>query len=136
MTWTRATLLAAAVVVTAAIAAHAHPAARTTTRELVRVQGYRSASTPDGVVRRVVLVALGTEHAFAATDWQTFGFAEPAPEPTPAAEKTARFILQGTREELARFAAARPEQQVTLLAEHRQGSVDLFVLALDLCPSQ
>lgn len=35
----------------------------------------------------------------------------------------------------SRFFAADPEQTVTILAEHRPGSSDLFVLTLDLCPS-
>jgi hypothetical protein len=40
------------------------------------------------------------------------------------------------RDLLARYAAAGPEQTVTILAEHRPGSSDLFVLTLDLCPSR
>jgi hypothetical protein len=56
----------------------------------------------------------------------------PPSEPQPGS----RFTLQGPRDLLARFAAARPEQTVTILAEHRPGSSDLFVLTLDLCPSR
>jgi len=47
-----------------------------------------------------------------------------------------RFTLQGPRDLLVRFAAVRPDQTVIILADHRSGSSDLFVLALDLCPSQ
>jgi hypothetical protein len=32
-------------------------------------------------------------------------------------------------------AGAKPDQTVTILAEHRPGSSDLFVLTLDLCPA-
>ena len=46
----------------------------------------------------------------------------------------ARLVLQGPRELLARFAAARADQTVTMLAERRLGGSDLFVIALDLCP--
>jgi len=40
------------------------------------------------------------------------------------------------RDLLARYAAAGPEQTVTILAEHRPGSIDVFVPALDPCPSR
>jgi hypothetical protein len=111
----------------------AHQPARTATREIVRIQGRRGAA-PAGtaVVREVSLSALGQEHRFFATDWQRFGFSDEAA--APPAEERARLVLQGKREQLARFAAARPEQTVTILAERRPGSADLFLLALDLCP--
>jgi hypothetical protein len=32
-----------------------------------------------------------------------------------------------------RWLLAKPDQTVTILAEHRPGSSDLFVLTLDLC---
>lgn len=104
-----------------------------TAREIVRIQGRRGAApTGTTVVREVTLAALGQEHRFFATDWQRFGFAD---ETAPAAaEERPRLMLQGKREQLARFAAARPEQTITILAERRPGSADLFLLALDLCP--
>lgn len=130
-----AALLGLAIVVMAAVA-HGHPVPRQATRELVRIQGYRTAESPAGTQRRLQLVALGAEQPFAATDWQVFGFSETAPSAEPTAAASQRFALQGSRDDLARFAAARPEQRVTLLAEHRPGSADLFVLSLDLCPPQ
>ncbi len=115
-------------------AAHGHPVSRQPTREIIRIQGYRATATPAAVKRTLTLVTLGKEHSFAATDWQAFGFSEGTPESEPPAADGQRFSLQGSREELMRFSAARPEQRVTLLVEHRPGSTDLFILALDLCP--
>jgi hypothetical protein len=42
--------------------------------------------------------------------------------------------VRGPRDLLTRFAAAKADQIVTILAEHRPGSSDLFVLTLDICP--
>jgi hypothetical protein len=130
--------LAGAVVLAAAVTARGHTPPRMATRELVRIQGYRTKTAGAGVQRRLVLTALGVEQSFAATDFQVFGFSD-APPPgaaTPSATPTTpeHFVLQGSREVLTRFAAARPQQTVTLLAEHRPGSTNLFVLTLDLCP--
>ena len=126
--------MAAALVLAAAVAAHGHPAPPMATRELVRIQGQRTNAAVPAIKRRLILVALGTEQPFAATDWQVFGFSDAPPSvPTPPATPV-RFSLQGDRELLARFAAVRAEQTVTLLAEHRPGSTDLFVLTLDVCP--
>jgi hypothetical protein len=114
--------------------AAAHDPPRMATREMVRIQGHRgTAPKAAKVVREVVLVALGTEHRFYATDWQRFGFSDPQTA-GPAEEPRDRFVLQGRREDLARFAAARPAQTVTILAERRPGSADLFLLTLDFCP--
>jgi len=137
MSWTRFAILAAAGVAAIVATADAHSVAPQTTREIIRVQGYRTSETPADMKRRVILVALGKESSFAATDWQVFGFSDdmPAAKPT-AVPASQRFSLQGSREDLMRFAAARPEQRVTLLAEHRPGSLDLFLVALDLCPQQ
>ena len=97
----------------------------------MRIQGHPGSVTPPATATPLVLVALGTEHPFAASDVRTFGFAEVPPvEPRPGT----RFVLQGARDLLARYAAARSDQTVTILAEHRPGSSDLFVLTLDLCP--
>jgi hypothetical protein len=111
--------------------AAAHPPPRTATRELLRVQGHRGGVVPPSTATPLVLVALGTEYPFAASDLRTFGFADVPPvEPPPGT----RFTLQGPRDLLARFAAAKPEQTITILTEHRPGTADLFVLTLDLCP--
>lgn len=110
---------------------HAHAPEPTQKREIVRLQGM---VRPDGdaPAGRLTLLALGADHAFAATDRRTFSLG--ADE--PAAPNADRYALQGPREMLARFAAARPDQTVTILAEHHPGSKDLFVLAVDLCPPQ
>lgn len=118
-----------------ATAALGHPPPPMATRELVRLQGHRTETAGPKVKRRLQLTALGVEQPFAATDWQVFGFSDapPAAAPTPSAAPE-RFMLQGSRQMLARFAAVRPEQTVTILAEHRPGSRSLFVLTLDVCP--
>lgn len=127
-------VVALALVVAAFAPAAAHDPPRMATREMVRIQGHRgTAPKATKVVREVVLVALGTEHRFYATDWQRFGFSE-AETGGPTAEAHERLVLQGKREDLARFAAARPAQTVTILAERRPGSADLFLLTLDFCP--
>lgn len=119
---------AAGLVLALATAAIAHPPPRTTVREIVRIQGHRG----DGP-RRFTLVALGTERPFAVSDFRTLGLAE-GDRPAEPALPDKPLALQGSREDLARFVAARPEQTVTILAEHRPGSADLFLIALDLCP--
>jgi hypothetical protein len=131
-------MLAGAMLLAAAVTAHGHTPPRMATRELVRIQGHLTKTADTGVQRHLVLTALGVDHPFAATDWQVFCFSD-APPPggaTPrATPPTAEhFVLQGSRELLSAFAAARPQQTVTLLAEHRPGSSDLFVLTLDFCP--
>jgi hypothetical protein len=123
-----------AILLATAAVSYGHPVPRQATRELIRIQGYRTTDSPAAMKRRLTLVALGSEHSFAATDWQVFGFAEAPPATEPPGTDNPRFALQGDREDLARFASARSEQRVTLLAEHRPGSADLFILALDLCP--
>ncbi len=115
-----------------AASAFAHPPPQLATRELVRLQGHVAKKEDQTVKQRLVVVALGVEYAFGATDWQVFGFSD-APQPGPSLAPQ-RVVLQGSRELLAGFAAARANQTVTILAEHRPGSSDLFVLTLDLCP--
>ncbi len=124
--------LAVAVACVALLAgtAVAHPPPRGGERELVRVRGHLAEAKDGGTP--LVLTALGREHRFAAAEFRTFGFGD-TPDATPTAS---RFTLQGPRDLLARFVAARPDQTVVILADHRSGSSDLFVLALDLCPSQ
>ncbi len=105
-----------------------HEPPRPAVRELVRLQGHRRTGG-DAPAGRVELTALGSPHPFAATARDVYGLA-----PETAGKPAERYTLQGPRPLLARFTAARPEQTVTILAEHRPGSTDLFVLALDLCP--
>jgi hypothetical protein len=110
--------------------AQAHGPERRVTRDIVRLQGYRGAA-PAGakIVRELVLNAHGTDHRFFATDWQRFAV-DQRPPPT----ESQRLTLQADLPVLNRFAHARPDQTVTLLAEQRPGGPDLFVLTLDLCP--
>ncbi len=133
VTWAATALL----LTTVACSAWGHAGPQGATRELVRLQGYRTATAPPGTSRRVEVTALGKTYAFAAGDWQVFALAgKDRSEPEVAPNTMQRFVLQGSREDLARFVAARPEQRVTLLAERRPGSLELFVLALDLCPAE
>lgn len=102
-------------------------------RELVRLQGYL-AEPPAGapIVRTIALVVLAQEHRFHATDWQRFGFR--GKDDAAAGEEPAQTTLHGDRPALHRLATARPDQRLTILAERRVGSADLFLLTLDLCP--
>ena len=97
-------------------------------REIVWLKGKRA-----GDEAPMVLVALGADHHFAVVDLKRFAVGDVAIPETGALER-ARLALQGPRELLARFAGARPDQTVTILAERRPGRADLFVLAVDLCP--
>jgi hypothetical protein len=111
--------------------AAAHGPESTADRELVRLQGYRE-TRPAAVeiTGEVVLGILGKDHRFHLTARQMFHFAA-----VPgSAESRDRWVLQGDRAVLAAVASARPDQLVTILAEHRLGSGDLFILSVDLCP--
>jgi hypothetical protein len=85
------------------------------------------------VVREVTFLVLGQQLRFAATEWRSFAFFDPAGAPTPA--EPAQLTLQGERPVLHRIASARPDQRITILAERRPGSPDMFVLTVDLCPA-
>lgn len=127
-----AAVVAASLVAAAAVA---HDVTPQPVRELVRIQGFK-APAPAGtqVAREVDLVVLGQPVHFAATDWRTFAFFDPKAAPTPA--EPSQVTLQGERSHLHSIIAARPEQRVTILAERRPGSANVFVLTVDLCPPQ
>lgn len=112
-------------------AALAHEPERTVARELVWLRGRRGA--PAATLR---LRALGAEHPFAVAEVQRFPLSGGAVEAARGALEEAALALQGPRELLARFARARPDQVVTMLAERRPQGADLFVLALELCPAE
>ncbi len=113
--------------------APAHKLAGQSVRELVRIQGYRSpAPSSVPVVRELTLAVLGRQLPFAAVEWRVFSLAEAGGESEPTAP--AALALQGERTLLRRIATARTDQRLTLLAERRPGSSDLFLLAVDLCP--
>jgi len=137
-------LRACAVALTLALAAApaaAHKPSRVTAREFVRLAGTfaggDAANATPGAERAVAVTVQGRERTFVASDWQVFALVtEPAAEGADGAPKLPpRLVLQGARDAVARVAAARPEQRVSILAERRPGSAELFVLALDLCPS-
>lgn len=123
-----------AVVLAAGIAA-AHDVAPQPVRELLRIQGFKAPAPPGvAVARAVTMVVLGQSVPFAATDWRPFAFFDPNAAPTPP--EPPQVTLQGERAQLHSIVAARPDQRVTILAERRPGSVDVFVLTVDLCPPQ
>jgi len=121
-------VLAAALLATPFAAAHTPP--KVAIRELVRLQGFRRADG-DAPAGRMTLRTQGVDQPFAATDRRAFTLTAEGEEPPKVAD---RYALQGPRPLLARFAGARPDQTVTILAERRPGGDDLFVIALDLCP--
>jgi hypothetical protein len=114
-----------------AAAASGHGTEAKGTRVLIRLQGYRVADPGGTPADELVLTARGVEHRFRVTDRRRFELTQA--EITPARERD-HLTLQADFDVLARFAKARPDQQVTILGEQRPGSGDLFVLTLDLCP--
>jgi hypothetical protein len=116
--------------------ARAHGPERRGTREIVRLQGYLQrppSGTPGGY--EIVVTARGVDHRFWVIDWRRFSLGQEVTSTEAALQAPARLALQADFEVLTRFAKARPDQLLTLLAERRPGSSDLFVLTLDRCPS-
>jgi hypothetical protein len=113
--------------------AAAHNLAPPPLREMLRIQGYK-VPAPAGteVARELTLIVLGQQVRFAATEWRVFAFFDTAGQ-TPAPEPP-QLLVQGERPILHNITAARPDQRITILAERRPGSSDLFALAVDLCP--
>lgn len=131
---TGATLLVlVSLLITSPRPAAAHEPTRPQSREIVRAQGYLG-EPPAGAsaLRTVELAVLGETRHLHATEWHRYA-AEEKQEPVKI-DEPARITVQGARGDLQRLRKARPEQRVTLLAERRAGSTDLFLLALDLCP--
>lgn len=138
--------MALAVGLALAAPAAAHKPSRVTAREFVRLVGSFAAAakateaeapkqTPaDGAARVVTLTVQGRERKLAVSDWRVFALVSEEAEGEPPAAPE-RLTVQGPRDLLARIAGARPEQRVSILAERRPGSGELFVLAADLCPS-
>jgi hypothetical protein len=113
--------------------AHAHEAPSTRVREIVRAQGHLGGEPSTGaIVRTAELTVLGEPRRLYATEWRTFRL-DGLPESEPPSD-SAPFTLQGSRQQLRRVRDARRDQLLTLLAERRPGSRDLFLLAVDLCP--
>jgi hypothetical protein len=116
----------------------AHETAPSRVREIVRVQGWVGTEPPpdatDAVVRTAELTVLGESRLLHAIEWRTFRLDE-VPD-APSAAPTTTFTLQGGRRLLRRFRDVRTDQRVTILAERRPGSRDLFLLAVDFCPAE
>jgi hypothetical protein len=125
----RLAALALALLLCAAPAA-AHDVKAPAIREMVRLQGYLGDATPAPGGSKLTMTVLGQRLAFTAAEVRIFAFAEVDQKSTlpPASE------LVGDRSLLRRFTTARPDQRLTILAERRPGSTDLFVLAVDRCP--
>lgn len=105
-----------------------------TKREIVRLQGYRN-ELPAGMraQREMTLTIFGEEHKFYVVDWRRFRLTD---EPPPGDTDPSHFTLQAKRAVLNEIAHARAGQRVTILGERRANGTDIFVLALDLCPSE
>jgi hypothetical protein len=112
----------------------AHPPQRGAPPDLVRLQGYRGAAPAGIETRKVAVNVHGREQPFFAIDLRRFSLVDPGATDAPDLQKA--FFLQGGPETLSRFAKARPDQRITILAQWHPGRRDLFVLALDLCPEQ
>ena len=130
-----AVLATLAGVLLCARAARAHEPQRLTSREIVRLAGtFGDAASGAKTIRDVTVTVQGRERTLHATDWQVYALV--VDQNAPVAPAPERVTLQGTREDLARIANARPEQRVALLAERRPGMSELFLLAVDLCPEK
>ena len=128
----RRLLLVGTALALATAPAAAHNLTPQPVRELVRIQGYKAPAPPGAAAgTEVVLIVLGQQVRFAASEWRTFAFFESG-QPPPA--QPTQVALQGERPLLHSITAARPDQRITILAERRPGSSDVFVLAVDLCP--
>ena len=133
----RSRALAALIAVIAAVLplgpAAAHNLAPQPLREMLRIQGYKAPAPPGAAVtRELTMIVLGQPVRFAATEWRVFAFFDSSAQTPPA--EPAQVLVQGERPMLHNITAARPDQRITILAERRPGSSDLFVLAVDLCP--
>lgn len=127
----RRAALIGAVLLLAAGAAPAHDIVSHAVRELVRIQGQVGTAAIPSTGRQVTFVVLGQRLPFAASEWRVFAFADDETVKKPEAPEPQ---LVGDRGLLRRVSTARPDQRVTIFAERRPGSADLFVLAVDRCP--
>ena len=125
-----ATMASIAIVVSYARVASAHNQAPLVVREIVRLQGYLG-DLPSGLAARgeTTLQVLAERYRVRVTDWQVFSTTENAAVESPPPE----LRLQGSREDLAKL-AAMSNRRITVLAERRPGSTEIFLLALDVCP--
>ena len=113
--------------------AAAHNVASHAVRELVRIQGQLGTATPPPNGRQVTFTVRGQRLPFTASEWRVFAFADDETVKQPEAPEPE---LVGDRAVLRRVITARPDQVITILAERRPGSSDLFVLSVDRCPER
>lgn len=126
-------LLGALLLAATAGRAPAHDVASHAVRELVRIQGQLGTATPPPNGRQVTFTVRGQRLPFTASDWRVFAFADDVTLKQPEAPEPE---LVGDRALLRRVITAQPDQLVTILAERRPGSSDLFVLTVDRCPER
>ena len=113
--------------------AAAHNVASHAVRELVRIQGQLGTATPPPNGRQLTFTVRGQRLPFTASEWRVFAFADDETVKQPEAPEPE---LVGDRAVLRRVITARPDQVITILAERRPGSSDLFVLSVDRCPER
>ena len=113
--------------------ASAHDITSHAVRELVRIQGQLGTATAPPNGRQVTFVVRGQRLPFTASEWRVFAFADDTTLKQPEAPEPE---LVGDRPLLRRVITARPDQLITILAERRPGSSDLFVLTVDRCPEK
>ena len=113
--------------------AAAHNVASHAVRELVRIQGQLGTATPPPNGRQLTFTVRGQRLPFTASEWRVFAFADDETVKQPEAPEPE---LVGDRSVLRRVITARPDQVITILAERRPGSSDLFVLSVDRCPER
>ena len=131
----RAGVLAAALLLAlgGARAASAHDIVSHAVRELVRIQGQLGTATVPPNGRQLTFIVRGQRLPFTAGQWRVFAFADDTTVQQPEAPAPE---LVGDRALLRRVITARPDQLITILAERRPGSSDLFVLTVDRCPDR
>lgn len=113
--------------------ATAHDVAAHAVRELVRIQGQLGTAPPPPNGRQLTFTVRGQRLPFTASEWRVFAFADDETVKQPEAPEPE---LIGDRAVLRKVITARPDQQITILAERRPGSSDLFVLSVDRCPEK
>src|SRR5512143_2304789 len=113
--------------------ASAHDVTSHAVRELVRIQGQLGAAPVPPTGRQVTFTVRGQRLPFTASEWRVFAFADDVTLKQPEVPEPE---LVGDRALLRRVITARPDQLITILAERRPGSSDLFVLTVDRCPDR
>jgi hypothetical protein len=112
--------------------ASAHGPQKGAPPDMLRVQGYRASAPAGAGAQKLTLTVNGRAQDFYATELRHFSLLDPSVTTEPDTAKP--FFLQANPTVLTRFASARSDQRITILAQWRPGRTDLFVLAMDLCP--